>query len=365
MINMMKVLTFPTSLQTLEQVPVLYIMTYVHIPYVGRIQCGIGLAADFVMSRTVYMYVLRPSNNVYSLGLLIDSVLCSPFLHRRYVYRTHFSFLFLQGRSVVLPEPHVSLNLISHVSSTILKNILSHTTPWLTIIFRNLMVSRHHEVPLTELTGGTDSKDRRGSVRTPQIERKKRATTKTKLAFESQTLANSHKDIKEELNDSSPKANFNPGFNETFEEPAGDQIGSPIQCKSPEGFTSDRSFISSTPTDEFIGGNHVGAIFDGANAVDDDHRSENASGDVNAEACIPVSFTPSAGDIGDEDRPSAQSAPWIEAMLPRLHDMRRLRKSLGSALRVKVDGSAQSTGTERKEAGDFLFSIFNANLGTF
>lgn len=234
------------------------------------------------------------------------------------------------------------------------------------MISQNLMVCRHHEVPLTELTGGTDSKDRRGSVRTPQIERKKRASTKTKLAFESQTLANSHKDSKEELNDSSPKANFNPGYNEAFEESPGDQIGSPIQCKSPEGFTSSRRFISSTPTDVFIGGNHVGAVFDVPNAVQDNHMSENASGNVNAEACIPVSSTPSSAAVsGDEDRPSAQSAPWIEAMLPRLNDMRRLRKSLGSALRVKIDGSADSTGTERKEAGDFLISFSMQILRTF
>ena len=69
---------------------------------------------------------------------------------------------------------------------------------------------------------------------------------------------------------------------------------------------------------------------------------------------LPVSSISLAGQsaaaLKDEDKPSQPSLLWQSTIFPRLDDVSRLRKSLGSALRVKIDDSSDNP--SYKQAGE-------------
>jgi hypothetical protein len=218
---------------------------------------------------------------------------------------------------------------------------------------------RHHEVPLTEIAGGhaADVKDPNASVRTPNLERKKnRGSSKAKLAFDgAPTVAQSKETAKED--ESSPRAGFNSGCHDTFGADS-PRIASPVHCKSPEKFLSARRFISSATSDEYVAGNDGAGVLRSSSFRVNMFVSQFVNDQMSTEPDIPVFSTSSAGACVDEEKPSPPSLHWQDTIFSKLKDTSRLRKSLGSALRVKIDDSADNPNSKPQGAGNEHIVVF-------
>ena len=232
-------------------------------------------------------------------------------------------------------------------------------------------ICRHHEVPLTGITGGhaADIKDSNasGNVITPNLERKKnRGSSKAKLAFDGAPASKPKETAREDGLNESPRADYSSGCHDTFGVSPRNLIASPVHCKSPDQFLPSRRFISSARISEDC----VAGSTDGTGLLDisklrvNMFENQYANEKVDTESEIPaVSATnPSAGQSAAsrevEDRPSQPSLPWQNTLYPRLNDVSRLRKSLGSALRVRIDDSADNPSSKHAEAGNQLMDFF-------
>jgi len=223
-------------------------------------------------------------------------------------------------------------------------------------------ICRHHEVPLTEITSGhaADVKESNARVRTPNLERKKnRGSSKAKLAFDcAPTVAKSKESAKE---DESPRA----GYNDSFEADS-PRIASPVHCKSPEKFLSARRFISSATSDDYVAGNDGTGVLGSFNFRVNIFENQFANDQLSKEPDMPVSCSsPSAEQSAeDEDKSSQTISPWQDAFFSKLKDTSRLRKSLGSALRVKIDDSADNPNAKAQGAGNLhLFCSLRRQRG--
>lgn len=163
----------------------------------------------------------------------------------------------------------------------------------------------------------------------------------------------------EDFIDSSLKASFLSASDDVASEVKKDEISSPILCNSPERFRLSRRLTSELPTNGFlIQGNGVRRDRSVSNSREDVHKARHLETLVNVDACIRLSSTSPSQDCTavsrGEARPGPTGVSWHETNLPRLNDMRRLRKSLGSALRVKIDDNSEPTGEGCQEAGTSL-----------
>lgn len=215
----------------------------------------------------------------------------------------------------------------------------------------------HHEVPLTDITGvnAADIKDLNSNFRAAQLDRKKKhGTSKGKLAFDGATVTKTKDTIKEERHEESPRAVYSSGCHDTFVESPKDCIASPILCKSPENIFGSRKFITTTSDDFLRSSDGLGAlqsfnsrfnlreslIANGCTSRDSDVRNSQPE-IVKSRHNRSISDS-SAGQSGiceDEDTSAQPKAAWQDAIFSRLNDTSSLRKSLGSAVRGRTDGS--------------------------
>ncbi|KAG0583568.1 hypothetical protein KC19_3G147000 [Ceratodon purpureus] len=217
----------------------------------------------------------------------------------------------------------------------------------------------HHEVPLTEIIGGhianiIDS-NTSGNVITPNLERKKnRGSSKAKLAFDGAAAAKPKEIAGEDRFDESPRADYSTGCQDiTFGDSPRNRIASPIHCKSPEQFVPARRFMLSATGSEDCVARSDGTGFLGisklrVNMFESMYINEKVQS-TGPDVPVP-SVEQSAAPREVEERPSQPTVPWQQTFFPKLNDASRLRKSLGSALRVKIDDPSDNPSTKQTGA---------------
>lgn len=211
-------------------------------------------------------------------------------------------------------------------------------------------VCRHHEVPLTEITGGhaPDVKDPNAIVRTPHLERKKnRGSSKAKLAFDGASAVGAKSKESAKEDDSSPRAGYNSSFQDSLSGADSPTIASPVHCKSPEGFSA-RRFATSANSDDHVAGNDGAEVLRSYTFRVNMFESQFAKDQTSSEPDVPGSSEACV----DEDKPSPPSTHWQETIFSKLKDTSRLRKSLGSALRVKIEDVAENPSSKPPGAGN-------------
>lgn len=227
----------------------------------------------------------------------------------------------------------------------------------------------HHEVPLTEIIGAqvTGNKDRDACVRRLKQDRKKsRGILKGKLAFDGAPGVKCQGTTKEERHDQSPRAVHSPGRYDTHVESPIQRIASPILCRSPENLSSSRRFTPSATFGNLGSADGLG-VLQSSNLRFNFQDNQNDNGYTSVESDVRgsqleivkirhnrsmsvSSVGKLQGDCEHGNKVVYTSVNWQDAIFSRLNDSTRLRKSLGSALRVKIDVAADTTSTNRQEA---------------